>query len=102
MEELRTAVVGVGATGSVLAAALLSRDPETVLVDPRDGLRDALLKGGLKVGGSLSYDVPVRHAVSKISDTKPFQPNVFFLCTKTFNLAEVVDEIAGVYASGTK
>ncbi len=38
MDDLRIAVVGVGATGAVLAAALLNQDPETMLVDPRPGL----------------------------------------------------------------
>ena len=34
MEKPTMAVVGIGATGAVLAAALLSRDPEVILVDP--------------------------------------------------------------------
>jgi 2-dehydropantoate 2-reductase len=102
MENRRVAVVGVGATGSVLAAALLSRDPETVLVDPRDGLRERLLGAGLKVSGALSYQVPVRHAVAKIADMKALRPRVVLLCTKTFNLADVVAEIDPVFDPGMK
>jgi len=46
MDDLRIAVVGVGATGAVLAAALLNQDPETMLVDPRPGLGESIRKNG--------------------------------------------------------
>ena len=35
MEDYRIAVVGVGATGAVIAAALISKKPETVIVHLR-------------------------------------------------------------------
>jgi ketopantoate reductase len=35
MEDLRFAVMGIGATGTMLAAALLKKDPESVLVGSR-------------------------------------------------------------------
>ena len=44
MNGTKMAVVGVGATGLVLAAALLTSDPETILVDPLPGLEKVLLK----------------------------------------------------------
>ena len=51
MDDLRIAVVGVGATGVVLASALLTQHPETVLVDPRPGLAEAIKENGVKVSG---------------------------------------------------
>ena len=47
MESLRMAVVGVGATGVVLAAALLNKHPETMLVDLRPGLGKEIRKNGV-------------------------------------------------------
>ena len=39
MKDKRIAVVGIGATGSVLAAALLTKKPDTILVDPAPGMK---------------------------------------------------------------
>ncbi|MBI5442387.1 MAG: 2-dehydropantoate 2-reductase [Deltaproteobacteria bacterium] len=97
MNDLKFAVVGVGATGSVIAGALLTRAPDTILVDPRQGLREALLGSGLAVSGPASFRVPVRRAVASIADLKGQEPDVIFLSTKTFNLPEVVREIQGVF-----
>ena len=46
MDDTRIAVVGIGATGAVLAAALLKQDPDTMLVDPRPGLGRKSVKTG--------------------------------------------------------
>ena len=66
MDDLRIAVVGVGATGAVLAAALLNQDPETILVDPRPGLGEAIKQNGIKISGEVNYHVPVRHFFDRI------------------------------------
>ncbi|MBW1944668.1 MAG: hypothetical protein JRJ51_17795 [Deltaproteobacteria bacterium] len=57
MEKQRIAVVGIGATGAVLAAALLSRNPDTILVDPRPGLGDSLREKGITISGAISFQV---------------------------------------------
>ncbi len=102
MNDLRIAVVGVGATGSVLAAALLSKEPDTILVDPREGLGEALLETGLSVSGALSYRVAVRQVVAKVADLKGLDPNVIFLATKTFNLVQVLEDLRDVFNPGMK
>lgn len=102
MSDLRIAIVGIGATGSVLGAALLSRKPDTVLVVPRAGLRASLLATGLHIYGPLSYRVPVPQAVASIADLGTMAPDVIFLCTKTFNLTDVLDEIDNVFQPGMK
>ena len=102
MDKIKTAVVGVGATGTVLAAALLSRDPDTVLVAPRRDLRDKILERGLVVTGALSYQVPATRVVASIADLREMAPDAVYLCTKTSNLAQVVDELAGVQRPGMK
>jgi len=102
MRALRIAVVGIGATGSVLGAALLSKQPDTMLVVPRQSLREQLLAAGLNTYGPLSYRVPVRHVVAGIADLKAMAPDFIFLCTKTFNLTEVLDEIADIFRPGMK
>ncbi|MGO9566908.1 MAG: ketopantoate reductase family protein [Desulfomonilaceae bacterium] len=102
MDDLRIAVVGVGATGAVLAAALLNQDPETILVDPRPGLGEHIRKNGIKISGEVNYQVPVRHFFDRIGMMKNLDPNLIFLSTKTFHLAQVLEELKGVFREGTK
>lgn len=102
MGELRIAVVGIGATGSVLSAALLSKAPDTMLVVPRQALREQLLSTGLHTCGPLAFQVQARHVVVGIGDLKTMAPDVIFLCTKTFNLTDVLDEIEDVFKPGMK
>ena len=102
MDDLRIAVVGVGATGAVLAAALLNHDAETILVDPSPGLGEALSKNGIKISGEVNYNVPVRHFFDRIEKMKTLNPNLIFLSTKTFHLPRVLDELKSVFKAGTK
>lgn len=102
MNDLRIAVVGVGATGAVLAAALLNQDPETMLVDPRPGLGEAIRRTGIRISGEVNYQVPVRNFVDRIGLMKDFNPNLVFLSTKTFHLPRVLEELKEVFRDGTK
>jgi len=101
MDELRIAVVGIGATGAVLAAALLKQDPETMLVDPRPGLGEEIREKGLRISGELSYHVPVRHFFGGIEALKDRRPNLIFVSTKTFHLPGVLEALKDVYEDGT-
>ena len=49
MAKLRIAVLGVGATGSVLAAALLSKYPDTVLIGRKPELGKTLKVKGINM-----------------------------------------------------
>ncbi len=71
MQGLKIAIVGIGATGSVLAAAILSKYPKTVLVvrNPDDG--NTLRKKGLRVSGIVNYRTPAKNVVTRIEDSKP-------------------------------
>ena len=102
MKDLKIAVVGTGATGAVLAAALLSKDPEVVLVDPKPGLGETLGKNGIKISGALSLQVPVRHFFASSGDIKGLHPNLIFLSTKTFHLPRALDELEGIFNHGTR
>ena len=93
MNDLRIAVVGIGATGAVLAAALLQPDPETMLVDPRPGLGEEVRKNGLKISGELTCHAPVRHFFARIEEMKERRPNVIFVATKTFHLPSVLEAL---------
>jgi 2-dehydropantoate 2-reductase len=66
MKEFRIAIVGVGATGAVQAAALLKQDPEIICIDPRPGLGEALREGGITISGALHYHVPVSSFFARI------------------------------------
>ena len=98
----RMAIVGVGATGTVLAAAILSKYPETVLVGRNPGAGDTLLSKGLRVSGAISYQSPVKNFVSQIKELKHSDPDLIFLATKTFHLDQVLKELEDVYRSGIK
>jgi len=102
MGPYRIAIVGVGATGTVLAAAIVSKYPETILVghNPRAG--DALLSKGLRVSGAISYQTPVKNFVSQIKELKHSNPDLIFLATKTFHLDQILKELEVVYRPGIK
>ncbi len=102
MSGPRIAVVGVGATGAVVAAALLKVSPETTLVTRRPDLRRALVDDGLNVSGALTYQVPVQSAVASVPELSRVDPDVVFICTKTTALHGVLDELEGVFRSGMK
>ena len=101
MDNLKIAVVGIGATGAVVAAALLKQDPETMLVDPRPGLKQEILKKGITVTGELEYQVPVRNFFEKVEDLKDRRPDLVFISTKTFHLPAVLESLKGIYRPGT-
>lgn len=102
MERPEIAVVGIGATGAVLAASLLSTDPEVMLVDPKPGLAEGVKKNGIRVSGAISCQVPVRHFFAQCGDLRTRKPSVIFLATKTFHLQRVLEELTEVYQPGTK
>ncbi|MBW2001014.1 MAG: 2-dehydropantoate 2-reductase [Deltaproteobacteria bacterium] len=103
MENPRIAVLGIGATGATLAAALLSKEPKTILVDPAPGMGEALLKKGITISGSISYSsVPVRFFYDRISDIKEYNPYLIFISTKTFALPHVLNELEGILKPETK
>ncbi|EFK08400.1 2-dehydropantoate 2-reductase [delta proteobacterium NaphS2] len=102
MENLKIAVVGIGATGAVVAAALLKQDPETMLVDPRPGLKEEIMKKGITISGELDYQVPVRHFFEHIEDLKDNRPNLVFVSTKTFHLPPVLESLKEIFETGTK
>ena len=102
MDDFRIAVVGIGATGAVLAAALLKQNPQTMLVDPRPGLGDELWRNGLVISGELEYRVPVRYFFERIEEMKDIHPNIIFVSTKTFHLPSVLRALKGVFEEGTK
>ena len=79
MHESRIAVVGIGATGGVLAAALLSQYPETLLVGRDSNLGKELRSNGIHVSGAIPYRVPVINYTSEIKSLGSFQPDFVFL-----------------------
>ena len=98
----RVAVIGIGATGSVLAAALLSKYPETFLVgrQPDWGIRSSEV--GLNISGAITYRVAVKNYSANLSALKDFSPSIIFLATKTFHLAKVLEDLQAVFKPGIK
>ncbi|MBI5521145.1 MAG: 2-dehydropantoate 2-reductase [Desulfarculus sp.] len=101
MGERRMAVVGIGAIGAVLAAALLSQDGDTVLVAPSPAKRQALKDEGLRVTGVLEYQARPRHVLASARELRDFAPEVVFIATKTFHLDGVLDDLREVAGPGT-
>ena len=102
MKNLKFAIIGIGATGTVLAAALLTKGNDIMLVDSRTDLGDVLNKKGIHVSGAISYQVPVHHFYTQIGAIRDFKPNIIFIATKTFHLSQVIDELTKVITPDTK
>ncbi len=102
MQQPRIALIGVGATGMVLAAAILSRQPEAILVVRNTGAADTLLAKGINVSGGVDYQCRPTHVVSEIKALKDVNPDIIFLATKTFHLEQVLEELAYIYRPGTR
>lgn len=102
MENLRIAVVGVGATGSVLAAALLNTYPDTVLIGRKPEWGNIFREKGINITGAIACQAPVRYYFDHIAVLKDFPPALIFLATKTFHLAQVLEELKTVFKPGTK
>ena len=97
MKDHRMAVVGVGATGTILAAALLSRFPETFLVGHKREVAESLGTKGIRVSGALAYRTAVKNCLIDIKDLKDFKPACIFLCCKTFHLENVLEGLRDVF-----
>jgi 2-dehydropantoate 2-reductase len=102
MQDVSIAVIGVGATGSVLAAALLSKFPESVLIGRKPELGKTFEEKGIRITGAITCQAPVRHYYDKISALKDGQPSLVFLATKTFHLTQVLDELKEIFKPGTR
>ena len=102
MTEHRMAVVGIGATGAVLAAALLGKYPETVLVGRRLEFGEHLKELGIRISGAINFQAPVNNYVARISELKDHRPTLIFITTKTFHLEKVLEELKEVVGSDTK
>jgi 2-dehydropantoate 2-reductase len=102
MKSHRMALIGVGATGSVLAAAMLSKYPDTIIVGRNSGWIDEMGDEGIKISGAITYTVPVQNYFSQIRSLLDAQPGLIFLCTKTFHLANILQELEQIYIPGTK
>lgn len=102
MENIRTALLGIGATGSVLAAALLKNDPEIILVDPKPGLAEEILDYGIKISGPFESHIRPLHFLDRIEKMKDFDPRVIFISSKTFHLSQILDELKRVVSGEAK
>jgi 2-dehydropantoate 2-reductase len=102
MERHKFAVVGIGAIGSVLAAALLKKHPDTILVGRRPETGKTLRQRGIQITGVMNYRAPVNNYIHTISDLKSEGPLILFICTKTFHLETLLEELQDVVTPGTK
>lgn len=102
MQQPKIAVVGVGATGTVLAAAILDKYPETVLVGRNPMAGEILLSQGLRVSGAINYTSPVKNHVTQIKTLRHLNPDLIFIAAKTFHLDQILKELETVYRPGIK
>ena len=102
MQNNRMAVVGIGATGTVLAGALLSKYPETFLIGRKPDLGQMLGSKGIHISGEINCDVAVQNYSRQIGDLKVFKPSLIFLTMKTFHLEDVLENLREVFEPGMK
>ena len=97
MQDQRMAVVGIGATGTILSGALLSRYPETFLVEQKPEVAESLARKGIRVSGVLGYRVAVKNCSVQLKDLNDFKPTCIFLCCKTFHLGYLLEGLRDVF-----
>ncbi len=102
MKQPKIAIVGLGATGTVLAAAILSKYPETVLVGRSPIACDSVLSQGIHVSGAISYTCPVKNYVTQIKTLSHSKPDLIFIASKTFHLDQILKELEAVHHPGIK
>jgi 2-dehydropantoate 2-reductase len=102
MQDLKLAVLGLGATGSVVAAALLSRFPDTFLVGRNPDLAKVLTTSGIRVSGAMAYQSHVKNYIDGCAGLADVRPDILFLCTKTFHLPAIVSELKKIHTPGMK
>lgn len=102
MQAIKTAVVGLGATGTVLAAALLRRNPQTTLVGRNPDLGPSLAETGLRISGAIEFHSAVKNYCSSIDELAAQQPDIIFLCTKTFHLPRILADLKRIFKPGMK
>ena len=102
MTNSKIAVIGIGAIGTVLSAALLKNNPDTVCIGTRNKVGESLISEGLRVAGALDYKVPVRHFLTRIEDLNEFKPNLIFIATKTYHLTRVLKDLELILTPETK
>ncbi len=102
MEKHRMSVIGIGATGAVLAAALLSKYPETFLIGHKPETGNKLREKGISISGVITYQTAVKNYSCKIEELKEFDPTLIFICTKTFHLTQILEDLKNVVKPGTK
>lgn len=102
MSEQRLAVIGIGATGTVLAAALMRQLPDVFLMGRSPDLGKTLKSKGLHISGEITGNVTVNHYSSQIADLKKFRPSAIFLTTKAFHLEQVLNDLRDVFEPGMK
>ena len=102
MNDHRMAVVGIGATGTILAGAMLSRYPETFLVEQKQEVAEMIGQKGIRVSGMLTYRAAVKNYSVDLKDLNDFKPTCIFLCCKTFHLEDVLDRLRDVFKSQMK
>ena len=102
MAKPRTAVLGIGATGAVMAAALLQTDPETLLIEASPERAQAIKQNGIQISGAITYDTPVKRMANSVGELAGDLPEVIILATKTFHLPRVLDDLAQVWQPGVR
>ncbi len=102
MNDLRAAVIGIGATGAVLSAFLIKSNPETVLVDTRAFLEEEIEQKGIRISGQMDLNVPVRHFLDRVEKLRDFNPNLIFVSTKTVHFSGVLNDLKKILEPGAK
>ncbi len=102
MHDNRMAVIGIGATGTVLAAMLLRNYPDTFLIGSTPALGEKLSRKGIFVSGEISCKASVKNYSCQIGSLKDFRPSSIFLTTKTFHLEGILNHLRTVFEPGMK
>lgn len=102
MKKQKMAIIGPGATGTVLTAALLGAYPDTLLVGRNPEVGQTLMTKGIHVSGTFTFDTYLKKYTSRISDLKAYNPDILFISSKTYHLENIIKDLKEVYQPGMK
>lgn len=94
-------VLGAGAVGSTLAAALAESGLPPVLVESDSRRLDQVRREGVQVTGDACFSARFGTVLASVEELIPGPPVVVLVCTKTWSLRELVPQLARVLPSAS-
>ncbi|MCC6753670.1 MAG: 2-dehydropantoate 2-reductase [Saprospiraceae bacterium] len=101
MTPLRTAIIGLGPVGSILAVMLKRAGCEVALCVRNQVKRDKILSEGIRLENVLNATAEFDQVYPDIASMAELNPDFIFFATKTYHLPESIQQVAQLNLSKT-